>query len=231
MNKIIIIVLAIITFFSCQEEKLEAYSGDNYIYFTKSNTDSITFSFAYDATLTKTTVNIPVEIISGIRDFDREYKVIFLADESTAVEGQHFTALIGEQTIKAGNIVDTLRLEVMKTDDIDDSVVEAVFQIVDSKDFRAGFPSHSKARVQITNKLVQPQWWDNWHVSSGLGDYSNKKYRLFIQVTGEFDLDYKNREDLDYSEMRTLLLQFKRWLEANPQTEEDGSDMEVKVKG
>lgn len=231
MNKIFIIILAFISLLSCQEENLKPYSGDNYIYFTKENTDSIAFSFAYDATLTKSIVDIPVEIISGIRDFDREYKVVFLADESTAIEGQHFTKLEGLQTIKAGNIVDTLRLEVLKTADIENKVVEAVFKIVDSGDFLAGFPSRSKARVQITNKLVQPAWWNDWHISSGLGAYSNKKYRLFIQVTGEYDLDYQNKDDMNYSEMRSLLLQFKYWLEANPQTEDDGSEMEVKVRG
>lgn len=231
MNKIFIIIFAFITLLACQEEKIEPYSGDSYVYFSKKNTDSTTFSFAYDATMTKSIVKIPVEIISGVRDYDREYKVVFLPEESTAIEGQHFTKLEGLQSIKAGNIVDSLSIEVLKADDISDKVVEAVFEIVDSEEFKAGFPTRSKARLQITNKLIQPAWWNGWHVSSGLGDYSDKKYRLFIQLTGEYDLDYHNREDMNYSEMRNLLLQFKQWLEENPQTEEDGSDMEVKVRG
>lgn len=231
MKKNIILAIFILLLSSCNEESIKRYVGEDYVYFEKENTDSLTFSFAYDEKLTQGTVKIPVNFITKISNRERAYKIKFAEDVSTALQGRDFIKIQEEQALKAGKSADTLVITVLKSDELKDKIVTAVFEIQQNDEFIPAFDTYSKARIIISDKLERPAWWNDWHVANGLGTYSKKKYKLFIEITGEYNLDYENRDDMDYSKMRYLLLKFKNWLIDNPQLEEDGNPMEVKVKG
>lgn len=113
-----------------------------------------------------------------------------------------------------------------------DEAVIAIFELDNTESFKPLFANNNKIKIVAVDKISRPEWWDdNFHVRSGLGKYSEKKFRLFIQITGVNDLDYENNEDMTYSEMRNFVLQFKHWIHDNPQTEDDGTEMVVPMVG
>lgn len=231
MKNFWILFLGLIGLGACSEDNLAGYSSDSYIYFAKESTDSTIFSFAYDNQLTEGELKLKLNLVSLLESHERSFNVRFLPDESSAKEGTHFVLNKQGQTIAANDSIGYLTLTIKKGD-LNKNAVEAVFELVDSEDFKVGLKSNSKARVIISDKLSKPDWWDDWHISSGLGTYSDEKYTAFIEEIKVHDLTLQ--EDggtLSYSEMRVLVLKFKRALELRPREELDGSKMTVAIKG
>lgn len=216
----------------CSEESIGVYQGDNYIYFTKASTDSTTFSFAYDASLTEGDVSLKLNLISRLEDRTRHFAVRLVEEESTAREGRDFS--IDPQTcvVHPNDSIAYLSVHVMKDASLAGRSVKAVFEVVASEDFLPRIGRNQRANLVITDKLARPEWWNSWHESSGLGAYSDKKYRLFIDVTGQHDLTLTDDGGtMDYSDMRGYVVMFKYWLHDHPQEEEDGSEMTVPIIG
>lgn len=231
MKPIIILILSCLSCWACSESGLQGYDADSYIAFKKENIDSTLFSFAYDETLREGSVKIEMDMIAPASPAERKYRIIFLPAESTATEGVDFIKVDEEQIVPADSSRASFNIVVKKTESLTDKEVIAVFEVRPSSDFQVSFATHNRARLLISDKLGQPEWWNNWHLTSGLGTYSNKKYRLFINEIHEYNLDYENRDDMDYYQMRSLVLEFKHWLEKHPQTEADGAPMELAIKG
>lgn len=217
---------------ACSEDKLTGYSGDSYIYFAKESTDSTVFSFAYDKNLTEGELSLKLNMVSVLETRERIFAVRFLPEESTAKEGVHFELNAAEQTVAANDSVGYMHLNIKKGD-LHENTVTAVFELTESDDFQVGLPANRKARVVISDKLSRPtSWWDNWHETSGLGRYSDLKYATFIEEMDVYDLTMeKDGGTLTYSEVRSLVLRFKRILEENPRLDEDGSMMSVAMNG
>ncbi len=216
---------------ACSEDKLSGYASNSFIYFNKPATDSTIFSFAYDKSKTEGELKLKLNIVSGIETYDRPFQVRFLADKSTAVEGKHFKLEESGLVVLANDSVGYLTLKVMKAD-LNKNAVKAVFQLVETTDFKVGIPSNSTARVIISDQLSRPEWWDSWHETDGLGAYSDLKYQALIEETGVYDLTQdKDGGELSYSEVRVIVLKFKRALALNPRTDEDGSEMTVAMRG
>ena len=231
MKNFWILFLGLIGLGACSEDKLAGYSSDSYIYFAKESTDSTIFSFAYDNQLTEGELKLKLNLVSLLESHERSFNVRFLPDESSAEEGKHFILNEQGQTIAANDSIGYLTLTIKKGD-LNKNAVEAVFELVDSEDFKVGLKSNSKARVIISDKLSKPDWWDDWHITSGLGTYSDEKYTAFIEEIKVHDLTLQeDGGSFSYSEMRVLVLKFKRALELRPREELDGSKMTVAIKG
>ena len=217
---------------ACSEGEIESYDADSYIYFDKESKDSTLFSFAYDADLKEADVELKMRVISRISDRDRKFDVRFVESESTAKEGRDFTWAKDNMILPAQSDSALMKIHVMKDASLKGKTVKAVFEIVSSDDFLPGIVQNRKAQLVITDKLNKPEWWDGWHETSGLGLYSDKKYQLFIKVSGRHDFTLKeNGGEMDFSDMYGYVVMFKYWLLKNPQKEEDGSDMSVAIIG
>lgn len=217
---------------NCSEESIGVYRADSYIYFTKASTDSTTFSFAYDSSLKEGDVKLKLNLISHLENRERRFSVRVVDEESTAREGHDFS--INPQTfvVQPNDSIAYMDVHVMKNASLNGRSVKAVFEIVASEDFLPGIGRNQRANLVITDKLTRPEWWNSWHESSGLGVYSDKKYRLFIEVTGRYDLTLTDDGGtMSYSDMRGYVVMFKYWLYDHPQQEEDGSAMTVPVIG
>lgn len=217
---------------SCKESSLEGYHNDSYIYFDKSIKDSTTFSFAYDKNLKEGVVQLKLNMISQIENHDRTFTVRFLPEESTAKQGRDLLWDTDSYTVKANDSIAFIDIHVLRDASLSGKTVKAIFQIESSADFMPGIENHTQAQVIISDKLTRPTWWDSWHESSGLGTYSDKKYQLFIEVTGKHDLSLtEDGGTVDFSDMYGYVVMFKYWLLEHPQKEEDGSDMTVPIIG
>ena len=216
----------------CSSDDFNGYQADSFIHFNKSMKDSTTFSFAYDEALKEGDVDIKLNIISGLQGRDRQFAVRFLPNESTAQEGRDFTVNTEQLVVKANDSIGVLKVHVMKDESLKGKSVHAVFEIVENEEFKPGVMQNRKAKLVITDKLTQPEWWDTWHIKDGLGVYSEKKFRLFIQVTGQKDLTLKeDGGEMEYYDMRVYVTQFKYWLIEHPQVEENGEQMNVPIIG
>lgn len=217
---------------ACSEEGIQGYSSNAYIYFNKSINDSTEFSFAYEPELTEGTVTLKLNTISKLENYDRAFSIKFLADESTAKEGRDFAYSDKDWVVKANDSIAYINIMVKKNAAISGTSVRAFFEIVPNENFDLGLIKNRKAKVVIADKLSQPAWWNDWHLSSGLGVYSDKKYALFIQEIGVYDLTLKDDGgSMDYYTMRGYVKLFKYWLLEHPQTEADGSEMRVPIIG
>lgn len=216
----------------CSEEGIGNYQADSYIYFTKAGNDSTTFSFAYDSSLKEGDVSLKMNLISRLENRDRPFAVRLVEEESTAREGRDFSINPQSLVVKANDSIAYMVVHVKKDASLEGRSVKAVFEVVASDEFLPGIGKNRKANVIITDKLVRPEWWNTWHESSGLGTYSDKKFRLFIEVTGRHDLTLvEDGGTMEYSDMRGYVVMFKYWLYEHPQKEDDGSDMTVPVIG
>lgn len=230
--KISIMCFLVISFIGCKQNDGMVYDGDSYINFVKEfGVDSALCSFAFDSKLDVVDVAIEVEIASIITSNDRTYKVKIVESESTAKEGVHFDKLPEMLLFGGDKNRDFLNIKVKKSADLDNGDLFAVFEIIDGGDFKPGIFKNRKAKLYITNKISRPTWWDRWHETSGLGVYSDKKYKLFIDHSGEHDLDYEKRDDMDYSQMRALVLRFRNYVLENNIMEDNGNPMVIPIKG
>ena len=215
---------------SCQDNQYPVYSSDNYIYFEKDSNEMTVYSFFFTEAK-EADIKLALKIVAPVVGENRSYGVRFVAEESTAKPGVDFKAFDVMQTFGANLTVDTLTITLQKAETLEKGdEVKAVFELYPAGDFVPGFPDRVKAVVLISDKVSRPAWWDEWHETSGLGTYSDTKYRLFAQWTGVSDLDFKNREDLTQSDVRALVLQFKYMLKENPQEDENGP-MSVAMRG
>lgn len=229
MKSILYILLGVcIALTGCSKNDYPGYDADNYIYFSRDTLKNTVFSFFFEQG-DEGVVKLPVEIIAPMTEYGRSYKVGFVSDGSTAREGEDFVLPECDFVFGGNRITDTLAIKVLRPEKENHEVM-AVFELLPSADFLPGMPDRVRAKVVITNKISQPVWWDQWHITSGLGVYSDLKYKAFYECTGVSDLDYKNREDLSQSEVRALILDFKYWLKEHPQQDVNGP-MEVAMKG
>ena len=180
---------------ACSEVEIDSYNADSYIYFDKASKDSTLFSFAYDTELKESDVQLKMKVISRVSDRDRSFSIRFNEDESTAKEGRDFKLMTEKMVLKANTDSTTLDIHVMRDSSLKGKTVKAVFEIIPSDDFLPGIVQNRKAQLVITDKLTKPAWWDEWHETSGLGLYSDKKYQTFIKVSGQYDYTLKEMEE------------------------------------
>ena len=218
----IAVVLALLTVFGCQEEELTTYSGDYFVQFENDLSDSTSISFMFYPGKTYMDYAIPLELVGIASDKNLTYSVV--ADpEFTTATAKHYS-LPEEQIFHAGRYVDTLYVRLNNTEDLSETSVRILLRIESTSDLLVGKIEQSVAIIWVTNTLAKPSWWDSDIDSYYLGTYSNKKYELFIEVTGIHDMS-----DLDDSEKRSYALQLKQYLEEHPTLDENNQYIEVPV--
>lgn len=222
------VIITLICLYSCEEAKFATYEADNYVQFTNALKDSTIISFTYYPGKDELLLPLPVEMSGHLVTQNLEYKVVVDKELSTAVEGTHFE-LPTSMNIKASAVSDTCWLKLKKTPEMKTEEFRIVLRMVDSESLLRGPLSNSIAIVRVNDKLTKPDWWNNNVKAYYLGVYSDKKYQLFIEVTGKADLT-----GIPDSELRTYALQFKYWLaeqkaQGNTIREDDEKQTEMTV--
>ena len=230
MKKYIIYILGLLFFVSCQEEKLDTFSGERYISFSKSvETDSVSLSFFFYPG--KDRVIVPLEIcLAGLPlEKDMDYK-IEVNDKFTTAESKCFN-LPENLVFEKGKIKDTVYVELINSPELKEKEVKLLLNIVENENFIPGAIPYRFAKIVFSDIISQPEWWDDDVTDYYLGDYSEKKFKLFMQVTGIGDL-----QGLHASEIRSYAIQFKYYLIKEKEAgrtvyEDNGAEMEVSVIG
>jgi hypothetical protein len=214
---------------SCKKDTIDLYNGGNYIQFLRNYTDSSLFNFLAVPNKDEAVTPLVVELTGEPVDRDRTYKISVVKELSTATAEDY--SLPASFILKANTVKDTAWLNVKKSPAISVKPVKLVLRIEATEDLQVGQADHSINILYISNVVARPDWWDGNVESNYLGSYSDKKYLLFIQVTGQADLDSQDELTLRYHTIR-----FKNYLLREKDAgrtvyEENGQEMTVPLIG
>ncbi len=208
LKGLLICVIALVVI-SCEEQGLLVNNNEvSYLRFISDMTkDTTTVSFkTYNA---GEDAVIPVEV--SIRGKIQESDLFFTisVDESRTTLPQHLYMLPNECKIRKGLLTDTLYVT-LKNDPILQSENRLLaLQINEDGEIKQGDRLYSRALISVTDRLFKPDWWSvndagteqnpgnsaEWYY---LGEYSQRKYELFLEVLKEDHVvfDGKNKQVL-----------------------------------
>lgn len=219
---LIVAVFLVIVSTGCEEQQLKTYDGDYFVQFEKKTADSTNFSFMFYPGKDYIDYPIPLQLVGVASDKNMTYRIM-VDEKSTSATSQHYS-VSEQQTFRAGRYVDTLYVRLNNTDDLKQKKVRLELHIESTPDLKIGKIEQSVAILWISNTVAKPLWWNSDIDTYYLGTYSNKKYELFIQVTGVYDLT-----GMDASLRRSHALKFKQYLSENPTLDENNQYIEVPV--
>ncbi|WP_316841272.1 DUF4843 domain-containing protein [Pedobacter gandavensis] len=240
ITRILPVLLIALSFASCKKGLMTYDNKNADVYFSEAGkttaslaTDSVYISFSY--TRAKDSVkNIVVAITGSPEDFDREYKVV-VNPLSTAISGIHFEALPEKFVIRKNKQVDTIKLKMLRTDEMMTKSFFVKLDLLPSASFGTNFNSRAisgKKLSTISTKLLfddllkKPKFWSD----SRWGVFTRKKLFYacdFLGITPMYlDTDISNDEAVALPRFVQRHLD-KLKLEGNPVYEEDGSLMSM----
>lgn len=207
------ILLIVVTFlFSCTKETIPTYSGSASIFFTsnyRNNIDSGMVTFSYSLlSVNDSVVSIPVSAMGMAADIDRSLKVVVL-DSSTAKDGIHYQLLPATFMIRKSRLVDTIKIKLNRTSDIQNAPVSIILQIQPNDYFTTDMQSlvtnsvtgasfsFINYRLMVNDILSKPRYW----LVSSMGNFSRKKVYLTasvlnLQLKDMFDILLNNTNSL-----------------------------------
>lgn len=163
------------------------------------------------------TLNIVVKTSGGVKDYDRKFKVVINTDSTTAVQGKDFDGLENEYNIKAGATSAIITLHAFRTVAMHGDTLHLQLKLLPNEHFNLkyqqyhDYPGTYKAEINPAfnvNKdaaihniyfhdvLVRPEsWMGNNQTGTGLfGKFTEKKYRLMMQITQTTIHDYTKKK-------------------------------------
>lgn len=218
-------VLILLMAASCTKDAGQSFSKKDAAYFIYNYTDhlnriveysDITFSFGMlDSSVEKDTARIAVRVLGNSSETDRFYHVSIDTDSSTAEAGLHYESFEPIQKIRAGLMVDTLKIVVLRNN-LSSSHVKMenkrlLLKVTESDDFAVGVVKGAKMGLRINNYLAEPRWWKSY-VSLGLNYYHPEKWKILIsfnQVFADAEANYPMNVNLMtpyYNSLRTYLI-------------------------
>lgn len=230
-----IFLLFLLVVFSCEEDEFDTYVGRNYLsFYDNPATDSIVETFFFH--FGKEEIEVPVKFNLGGKLLTEDCPIRLSVIDSLSgllQDGKVVSALSDEDfafpeqmIFHKGVNVDSIFVVLKKTAKLDNAYCRVVLQIMPNDYFEVGETAYRQAKIYFTSAIDTPLWWDEDIVDYYLGVFSPKKYEVFCREIGVTDLT-----DVEEKYIREYALQFKRYLEANPEYELDGSRMKVSVIG
>ncbi|MCA5005694.1 DUF4843 domain-containing protein [Sphingobacterium sp. WQ 366] len=192
MKNSIILTLIIFLFNSCEKnQNIEVYDqNESYIHFAVPNTgttsqrqgelfvDSLNFSFVFeDVNLENKRMAIPINIIGVAKSSDRSYQVE-IDEKNSNID---LTSIdLETPVIKANHTVDSLFVNIKKTDKLREGTFYLYLNLKDNENFKLGHSKNTRMKISITNRLSQPIWWTRW--INFFGPYNQEVYQKWIQI-------------------------------------------------
>lgn len=218
-----------ILLYACKKEGFQLYESGNYIQFVKHVNDSTLSTFLALPNDDEQLHPVAVELVGFPEDRDRTFKMSVVDNLTTAQQTNY--SIPESFVLRANRTVDTAWITLRKTPDIAVATVRLVLGLEGGDELMVGQTDYSVGIIIISNVISQPQWWTTTVTSTYLGAYSDKKYRLFIEVTGVSDVN-----STDLNELRYYAIMFKNYLlkekdEGRTVYEENGNEMTVTLLG
>lgn len=247
MKNIFLLIIILLSLFSCEEKEFDLFDGENQIYFAKffvdelhpgkAEADSTACSFFFYPETTNTiSVNLEILLSGKLLEKDTDFKLKVIEDETTAKADEYTIA--DSYTFHCNTVTDTstyirdfIEIKLNKTERLKtlEEGTRLVVELVPNENLALGQFERRRAVIHFTTQASRPEWWDSEVVSKLLGTYSTKKYKLFLMHADPDATLNKEMIETNPSQAIKLTMKFKEWLIANPQIDENGEPMVVKV--
>lgn len=149
-------------------------------------------------------VKMKVGVVGSIKDYDRPFRVMIVADSTNAVLDEEYTGFTEEQVIKAGENHTYVTLKVFKTPRLTNDTARILFRIDPGEHFTLPFIDFGKIpgrwndvadkfkvddnpeehNLFFNNILERPSGWGVNDTSAYFGVFSPKKYQYLMDLTG-----------------------------------------------
>ena len=218
MKQIVIIMLIFAGLWACNMDEVEVYSAQRYLFFADSSMglDTAAFSFSHYPGDETHDVSFYVSLtgIPATEDLTYEVEVVDSLTTADPVDYEMPENLI----FPAGQVVSVMNIRCKNVrPELESQRVYVTFRIKGNENFQPGLEGKQTVRIAFDNIKSKPLWWTGDLEEYVLGAYSDKKFELLVQFTGENDWS-----DFSLSQARDLTIQFKVYLIEYNVMEEDG---------
>lgn len=179
-----------------------------YIVFDKNfNKDTTTVSFRMYKEGENARIAIPVSTFGQVQTEDLHFRVT--VDELRTTLAPEYYKLPDDCVIKANQEENDIYIELMKSPEMATKTFVLALQVVEEGKVKQGTREYSRALINVTDRLFQPDWWSvndlgdedsprNSVTSYYLGVYSEDKYLMFLEELKKDDMvfDGKNKQVL-----------------------------------
>jgi hypothetical protein len=195
---------------ACSKDAVDQYGEVSYVYLANDSAnveeiDSVEYSFAFHPGADIDTVPVLVKLVGRLSEQDRPVGL--------AVEASHTTALPGDYDLpepvllRAGRAVDTIHLVLHKSDRLKTQKFRIRLVLNENEHFQPGPSGNRHIDITFSDMIARPGWWNNTVETNFLAQYSDTKYRLFIEATGIADMT-----GLSENEQRAYAIIFRDFL-------------------
>lgn len=251
MKKYIYILAVAITVlcYSCQEEPLMTFGHEHHIYFEKFYKDAyapgkekadstIASFFFFEDDVMEIETKLVVNMTGRLLEKDELFKLKVVPEMTTANTDEY--KLQDTYTFRAHNVAenatnqsDTINIKMFRTPRLKGlpQGVRLTVELVPMGDVQLGQTERIRAVIILTRDAVRPEWWDADVTNNLFGEYSSRKYKLFLlYIDKKASLNEEMLKTAPYKAIQ-LVRRFKKWLDENPEKaiEEDGRKMTVNV--
>lgn len=248
MKKIILIIGAAALACTACEKELDTYHGSSGIYFDTKEMylDTIKVHWGLkNSDITEQELELKVCLFGNTKEYDRTFNVQVTTesgDEYAAAEGVDYRPLPAEYVIPAGQAETYIRLELLRSEGLLETPKRFVIRLVENHELAFLYSREAKLTsddgtvtthyldyqrvIYMDERFPMPSWW-SYLGNSVFGTWSMKKSALICDV---MDIDRELWVNDLVSGLSEGYLRFcgkymHRWLQENPQTDEDGSPM------
>ena len=200
MKPFILLLFLSCCLFSCSEDEIKPYHGDQYLYFSQlkgTEDKSINVSFNNYPLDDELTVKIAMGLVGDPFSSPAPYKIGILTDKTTALAENY--SLPEAPSFKANSATDELEVKLIKTENLTEDV--SLLLKIEPNDYFGGSILH-------------------------YGTYSRAKYRALVQYGGEEALNFG---ELNASQRRRCALRLKDAIAEYGLKEENGKSMTVPI--
>lgn len=184
MKNIFIALIGTLFFSACSIDEIDTFDSHNYLSF-ESTSLSYTFAFS-DASVTSYDYEVPVVYAGRYADHDASFVVVPKVEGSTALQGVHYELLdASDNVIPAGKNRGTAKIRLLRTEEMKDETFSLKLYIQENENFKPGITDSMV--VNITDRLVKPDWWVYTPYTRFLGNYTETKLRLWFEFMGVTD--------------------------------------------
>lgn len=234
---------------ACQEEPLMTFGNEHHIYFEKfykdatapgkEKADSTMASFFFhNDDVMQIETQLVVNMTGRLLEHDQKFKLKVVKEMTTANPDEYkleeiYTFRAHNVSEGATNQSDTITIKMFRSKRLKDMPhgVKLTLELIPLNGLQLGQTERTRAVIILTRDAVKPQWWDTDVTNNLFGEYSSRKYKLFL-----LNIDKKatlNEEMLKVAPYKAIKLvrEFKKWLEEHPEQaiEENGQKMTVNV--
>lgn len=251
IKTIISICLIGFAFLGCEQDEIDTFSGDSTIYFqwavdgknfASRQVDSIAISFAFKlpTEVTDSLLLVPVKIQGLTSTQDRFVTVKVMEDESTAINGVHYS-IEDNVVIPANEYIGYVPVTLNRTEDMTEEAFSLKIKLIENDNFNTNLYgtetnyydsskvlSYTEFEITFSDMLIEPDRWNT--LERYIGTFSLKKFYLFAEVNNMDVPNYNNDLEFVWSDFWGQMAIFKAYLEAQenagtPVLEDDGTLM------